>query len=188
MTWIELSVTVDQEAIEPVSELLARFGYNGGVVVEPAWIPGDEGPEFSYDQTRPATLRTYLPLDAQTEETRQRIEQGLWHLGQIRPIGPLELRSLEEEDWANAWKQHYSVMRVGQRTVIVPSWLEYQPQPDDLLLHLDPGMPSVPGSIRRRSSVCACSRSIPDPGCTPSISVLARVFWLSPWLNSARSR
>lgn len=140
MTWIELSVTVDQEAIEPVSELLARFGYNGGVVVEPAWIPGDEGPEFSYDQTRPATLRTYLPLDAQTEEIRQRIEQALWHLGQMRPIGPLELRSLEEEDWANAWKQHYSVMRVGQRTVIVPSWLEYQPQPDDLLLHLDPGM------------------------------------------------
>jgi ribosomal protein L11 methyltransferase len=139
-TWIELSVSADNEAIEAVSEVLARFGYNGGVVVEPAWTPGDEGPEFSYDATRPSTLRTYLPLDAQSEETRQRIEQALWHLGQMRPVGPLQLRTLEEEDWANAWKQHYSVLRVGQRIVIVPSWLEHAAAPDDIVLHLDPGM------------------------------------------------
>ncbi|PDW03135.1 50S ribosomal protein L11 methyltransferase [Candidatus Viridilinea mediisalina] len=140
MTWLELSVSADNEAVEAVSEVLARFGYNGGVVVEPAWTPGDEGPEFRYDPARPATLRTYLPLDAQSEELRQRIEQALWHLGQMRPIGPLQVRALEEEDWANAWKQHYSVLRVGQRIVIVPSWLEHTAAPDDIVLHLDPGM------------------------------------------------
>jgi ribosomal protein L11 methyltransferase len=140
MTWLELSVSADNEAVEAISEVLARFGYNGGVVVEPAWTPGDEGPEFSYDPVRPAILRTYLPLDAQAEETRQRIEQALWHLGQMRPIGPLQLRTLAEEDWANAWKQHYSVLRVGRRIVIVPSWLEYQAAPADVVLNLDPGM------------------------------------------------
>jgi ribosomal protein L11 methyltransferase len=140
MTWLELSVSVDNEAVEAVSELLARYGYNGGVVVEPAWTPGGEGPEFSYDAARPAVLKTYLPLDAQAEEARQRIEQALWHLGQMRPVGPLQVRSLEEEDWANAWKQHYSVLRVGERIVIVPSWLEHQAAPDDVVLQLDPGM------------------------------------------------
>jgi ribosomal protein L11 methyltransferase len=131
---------VDNEAVESVSELLARYGYNGGVVAEPAWTPGDEGPEFSYDLARPVTLRTYVPLDAQAEDVRQRLEQSLWHLGQMRPIGPMQVRTLEEEDWANAWKQHYSVLRVGERTVIVPSWLEYGPQPGDVVLYLDPGM------------------------------------------------
>nr|WP_139088655.1 50S ribosomal protein L11 methyltransferase [Oscillochloris trichoides] len=140
MTWLELSVQVDNEAVESVSELLARYGYNGGVVAEPAWIPGDEGPEFSYDPNRPVTLRTYIPLDAQAEDVRQRLEQALWHFNQIRPLGPLQTRQLEEEDWANAWKQHYSIMRVGQRTVIVPSWLEYSPAPDDVVIALDPGM------------------------------------------------
>ncbi|RRR65470.1 MAG: 50S ribosomal protein L11 methyltransferase [Candidatus Viridilinea halotolerans] len=140
MTWLELSVSADNEAAEAVAEVLARFGYNGGVVVEPAWTPGDEGPEFCYDVTRPTTLRTYLPFDAQTEEIRQRVEQALWHLGQMRPVGPLQLRTLAEEDWANAWKQHYSVLRVGQRMVIVPSWLEHDSAPDDVVLHLDPGM------------------------------------------------
>jgi ribosomal protein L11 methyltransferase len=140
MTWLELSVQVDNEAVESVSELLARYGYNGGVVAEPAWTPGDEGPEFSYDPSRPVTLRTYIPLDAQAEDVRQHIEQALWHLGQMRPISPLQARPLEEEDWANAWKQHYSVLRVGERTVVVPSWLEYEPRPDDVPIYLDPGM------------------------------------------------
>jgi len=140
MSWLELFVEVDNEAVEAVSELLARYGYNGGVVVEPAWTAGGEGPEFSYDATRPAVLRTYLPLDAQAEEVRQRIEQALWHLGQMRPIGKLQTRTLEEEDWANAWKQHYRVLRVGERTVVVPSWLQHEAQPGDVVLHLDPGM------------------------------------------------
>jgi ribosomal protein L11 methyltransferase len=140
MTWLELSVQVDNEAVESVSELLARYGYNGGVVAEPAWTPGDEGPEFSYDPARPVTLRTYIPLDAQAEDVRQRLEQALWHLGQMRPVSPLQARTLEEEDWANAWKQHYSILRVGERTVVVPSWLAYEPQPEDVAIFLDPGM------------------------------------------------
>jgi ribosomal protein L11 methyltransferase len=140
MTWLEFSVQVDHEAVESVSALLAQYGYNGGVVVEPAWTPGGEGPEFSYDPSRPAVLRTYLPLDAQAEDIRQRLEQALWHFGQMRPVGSLQVRTLEEEDWANAWKQHYHVLRVGRRTVIVPSWLEHEAKADDVVLNLDPGM------------------------------------------------
>lgn len=140
MNWLELSVTVDPEAVEAVSELLARHGYNGGVVVEPAWTPGDEGPEFSYDSERPVTLRTYLQADADSEQVRQQVAEGLWHLGRMRSVGPLQVRPLAEEDWANAWKQHYSVQRIGTRTVIVPSWLDYAAQPADIVLQLDPGM------------------------------------------------
>jgi ribosomal protein L11 methyltransferase len=140
MTWLELSVDVDPEAVESISEVLAQYGYNGGVVVDQPIIPGADGPEYSFDTSRPATVRTYVPLDAQAEETRQRIELALWHFGQIRAVGPLNTRRLEEQDWANAWKQHYTIQRIGARTVIVPSWLEYQPEPDDLVLRLDPGM------------------------------------------------
>jgi ribosomal protein L11 methyltransferase len=140
MTWLELSVDVDPEAVESVSELLAQYGYNGGVVVDQPIITGADGPEYSFDTSRPVTVRTYLPLDERAEETRQRIEQALWHFGQMRAVGPLSVRPLEEEDWANAWKQHYTIQRLGARTVIVPSWLEYEPQPGDIVLRLDPGM------------------------------------------------
>src|SRR5215213_3983782 len=140
MTWLELSVDVETEAVESVSELLAQYGYNGGVVVDQPIITGADGPEYSFDTSRPVTVRTYLPLDERAEETRQRIEQALWHFGQMRAVGPLSVRPLEEEDWANAWKQHYTIQRLGARTVIVPSWLEYVPQPGDIVLRLDPGM------------------------------------------------
>jgi hypothetical protein len=33
-SWIELSVEVDNEAVEPVVELFSRYGYNEGVVIE----------------------------------------------------------------------------------------------------------------------------------------------------------
>ncbi|MBC8164089.1 MAG: 50S ribosomal protein L11 methyltransferase, partial [Roseiflexaceae bacterium] len=140
MSWIELAVDVDHEAAEPVSDLLAHYGYNGGVVLDQPIIPGTEGSEFSFDEQRPVTLRTFIPADQWTEEARSRIEQALWHLGRIRPVGELRVRPLEEQDWANAWKQHYKIQRIGQRTVIVPSWLEYAPKDGDIVLRLDPGM------------------------------------------------
>jgi ribosomal protein L11 methyltransferase len=140
MSWLELSVQVDPEAVESISELLSEYGYNGGVVIDQPIIPGEDGPEYTYDAGRPVTLRTYLPLDDQTEAIRARIEQALWHLGRMRTIGPLLAHPIEEQDWANAWKRYYTIQHVGAKTVIVPSWLEYTPRPGEVIIRLDPGM------------------------------------------------
>ncbi len=140
MGWIEFNVTVDHEAVESVSELFARVGYNGGVAVEEPFIGSPDGPDYVIDTSKPVVVRTYVPQDAQAEEVRARLEQGLWALGMLRQVGPLETRVLAEEDWANAWKAYYPIRRIGRRWVIVPSWLDYQPEPDDLVIDLDPGM------------------------------------------------
>jgi ribosomal protein L11 methyltransferase len=140
MSWLELSVEVDPEAVESVSELLAQYGYNGGVVIDQPIIPGEDGPEYTYDTGRPVTLRTYLQRDAAAEATCARLEQALWHLGRMRAVGPLRTQPIEEQDWAEAWKRYYTIQKLGQRTVIVPSWLEYQEQPGDVVIRLDPGM------------------------------------------------
>lgn len=147
MNWLELSVDVNTEAVESVSELFARYGYNAGVVVEQAIIPPQEEyanweslthPEI--DPTRPVSVRTYLPNDAEASKKRQQIEQALWHLGQMRQISPLRVEVREEEDWANAWKAYYGIQRMGERIVIKPSWLEYNTREGDVVLDLDPGM------------------------------------------------
>jgi hypothetical protein len=69
----------------------------------------------------------------------QRIEEGLWHLRQIGHVGPLMREERPEEDWANAWKEHFHVLRIGERFVIRPTWREYDPRPGDLVIDLDPG-------------------------------------------------
>jgi ribosomal protein L11 methyltransferase len=140
VSWLELSVDVDPEAVESVSELLAQEGYNGGVVIDQPILPDVDGPEYAYDTSRPVTLRTYLPLDEHAAAAQARIEHALWHLGRMRPVGLLRVQQLEEQDWADAWKQHYTIQRIGEYTVVVPSWLEYTAQPGDLVLQLDPGM------------------------------------------------
>jgi ribosomal protein L11 methyltransferase len=85
-------------------------------------------------------VRTYLPLDQDAGEKRKRIEESLWHLGRMRPVGELRVRQCKEEDWANAWKAFYGVQRMGNRIVIKPSWLDYTPREGDVVLDLDPGM------------------------------------------------
>jgi protein-L-isoaspartate(D-aspartate) O-methyltransferase len=45
-----------------------------------------------------------------------------------------------EDDWANAWKEHYHVLHLGERTVIKPSWRAYDPRPGEVVVELDPGM------------------------------------------------
>ena len=35
-------------------------------------------------------------------------------------------------------QEHYHVHRVGERTVIRPPWRDYDEQPDDIILNLDP--------------------------------------------------
>lgn len=156
MNWLELRVAVDHESVEAVSEVLSQYGYNGGVVIDMPWkatkesdgwigTPHDQDgadapPLYTVDPNVPVTLRTYLHQDNQAEDVRQRIEQALWHLGQLRPVGPLEVRELQEEDWANEWRKYYQIQRIGKRVVIVPSWLEHAPSPEDIVLHLDPGM------------------------------------------------
>jgi ribosomal protein L11 methyltransferase len=138
--WLELSVPANAESVEAVSELLARYGYNEGVVIEEPYRQDDDGDNLVVDPTRPVIVRTYLPIDAQLADRKQAIEEGVWHLRQIGGVGEPSARGLAEEDWANAWKEHFPVLRIGKRFVVRPSWRAYEPRPDDRVIHLDPGM------------------------------------------------
>jgi ribosomal protein L11 methyltransferase len=139
MDWLEFSVQVDPEAVEAVSELFAQVGYNQGVVVEEAVVPHPDE-DYHIDPAAPVSVRTYLPAGADAEAARERVARALWHLGQLRPVGPLVVRPMREEEWADAWKSHYQTQRVGRRLTIKPSWLDYAPAPGELIIELDPGM------------------------------------------------
>jgi ribosomal protein L11 methyltransferase len=102
----------------------------------------DEGQEYRVLVGQPVTVHAYLPLDGQEEDTRQRIAEGLWHLRSLGEhfVGELTTRVVNEEDWANAWKDYFHVTHIGQRLVIRPSWREYTPKGEEVVLELDPGM------------------------------------------------
>jgi ribosomal protein L11 methyltransferase len=141
--WVELSVTADIEAVEVVSEILTRFA-PGGTSVQPGFGLVDEGLGAVVDPAQPAIVRAYMPgIDPAGVETA--IAEATTALGHLqafglRPIGDLQIRLLHEDDWAEAWKSYFPVLRVGRRMVIRPTWRRHRRQPDDVVLSLDPGM------------------------------------------------
>jgi ribosomal protein L11 methyltransferase len=139
MKWLELMVQVDNEAVESVTEVFSRF-VKGGVAIEEDITTFGDREGFIVNTHKPVAIRGYLPVDDTCGCSVTQIKDALDHLSMIRPIGELSLRELAEEDWANAWKEHFQVHRVGQRTVIVPTWRQYEPLPNDVVITLDPGM------------------------------------------------
>jgi len=141
--WLELTVTADVEAVEAVSEILGRVA-PGGTSVEPAFELVNEGLGARVDPTRPSTVRAYVPARDRAAAERAAAEAGeaLGHLQAfgLRPIGELATRIVHEADWAEAWKAHFPVLRVGRRLVIKPTWRRHRAGPDDVVLALDPGM------------------------------------------------
>ncbi len=138
--WIELSVEVDAEAVEPVSELFSRFGFNEGVAVDQPFTQEADGDNLAVDLSHPFTVRTFVAAADLRPDAVEEIRTSLWHLGRMREVGELRVSERREDEWADAWKEHYRPQRVGERVVVRPPWFEYDATGDEVVVVLDPGM------------------------------------------------
>jgi ribosomal protein L11 methyltransferase len=179
-SWIELSVEVDNEAVEPVVELFSRYGYNEGVVIEEPFTQDRDGDNVRVDISRPFRIRTFIPQETFDASSLDAIRTGLWHLGQMRDTGELIVETRNEEDWANAWKAHYVPVRVGTRVVVRPPWQDYGPVEDDVVVLLDPGMafgtgthPTTQIALRLLETLEIADRSVFDVGTGSGIIAIA---------------
>jgi ribosomal protein L11 methyltransferase len=136
MNWLEVSLTVNGELAEAVADVLARFAYSG-VMMEQGVKYTDE--EDVGTPTGPITVRAYLEMNDRIEETRHKLEESLYYLGRIQPLPPTAYKQIADQNWMEAWKQHYRPILVGERLVIVPAWLE-SPDPNRVAIKIDPGM------------------------------------------------
>ena len=135
--WIEVELIVDGELAEAVAEVLGRF-VSGGVAIESTAVAASDDDSVG-QAIGPWRVCGYLPVDDQLEENRRRLEESLWYLGRIRPLPSPQFRTVQEQDWSQAWKQHYKPILIGERLVVVPAWQE-SPDPGRVAVRMDPGM------------------------------------------------
>ena len=51
----------------------------------------------------------------------------------------IELEGMNEDDWAESWKQYYKPVPLGKVT-IVPAWEKYEAKEGEIIIRMDPGM------------------------------------------------
>ncbi|MEE8519445.1 MAG: 50S ribosomal protein L11 methyltransferase, partial [Dehalococcoidia bacterium] len=136
--WLEFKIEVPYEFVEPVAELFRRYG-KGGVAIEEA---GGWDPDLGESQPpRPsAVLRTYMPQTPGFRSNREIVHIGVQLISKITDLPPLEEREIKEREWEEAWKAHFTPLRVGKHLLVQPPWHRDAPKPDDVVIEIDPGL------------------------------------------------
>ena len=136
LSWEEVSILVSEDLAEPVINTLSGI-LPGGLVIER--IYGDVFP-YELDQiTVPVRVYGYYPVDSHLEEIREMIFHGLKQLREDILIPDPVFSLVEQQNWATAWQDRYLPIPLGEKLVVVPSWLE-NPHPERMPIWIDPGM------------------------------------------------
>lgn len=172
MELIELSIEVDSETTEPICEAFRRYGCER-IVVE------------QLDPSGPNPLllvKAYAPKDDSQDKLMADMEVVVRLLGLVRPVGNLQIRQLQEEDWALAWRRQYTIQHLGKRLVVCPTWLSYEPKKHEVVVHMDPGMafgtgvhPTTRMCLQGLDNLVKSGMRIADVGCGSGILSIAAV-------------
>ena len=125
--YTEITILTHPEAAEGVADILLVLGATGVA-----------------EERRPLNVRmiAYLPSDDQLEERVREIRSRLTALEKegLR-IGPgtVGVRTLEQQAWSEAWKDHFQVLKVTPGLAIVPTWEEYEAEEGEYVVVLEPG-------------------------------------------------
>jgi len=176
LSWLELSLNLNGELAEAVTEVLSRYS-SGGVAIEMA---ADSNSDLS--AATDVLVKAYIPIDGQEDEQRRRIEEGLWHLSQIQPLPEPDFRIIKEADWQTSWKKHFQPIAIGKRLLIIPPWITIEEIEREVIV-LEPGMafgtglhPSTRICLEAMEDILQPGDNILDIGCGTGILSIAAVL------------
>ena len=176
MQWAEVSVDTSHEATDLVSEILQELGAAGVVIEDPALLNEyirsglwDYTDLKESEETEVVRVKAYWALDEELEGKLQRLAARLDDLtahGIDKGAGAVSWKAVADEEWAETWKEFFHTEKIGARTVIKPTWEEYEAKAREIVVELDPGAAFGTG---QHATTSLCIRALEDlvrPGMT----------------------
>jgi len=182
MNWIKLTISVDDTSlIEPLCDKLVAadisefeiVGNNADIPLLEGELPPDEIDDLN--ETLPAVC-VYVTQNSVGEEKIEAIK-ALDFDFDIK----LATEIINEEDWANSWKQYFKPIFVGEKIIICPEWEIAPENTGRIVFTINPGMSFGTGShettrlcIVQLERYVTANTTVLDLGCGSGIlSVIA---------------
>ena len=154
MKVVEIKVIYESDDIEratkEISDIFYGFGVTGLKIEEPM---KSKNPLDFYKNEKEFlmvdhAISAYFPLHPYAEKRKMAIlstfEEKFADRDDI--IYTVDFYEYDEEDYQNSWKKYLFPEKVSEKFVVKPTWREYTPEADELIIELDPGRAFGTGS------------------------------------------
>ena len=145
MKWMEVTIKFDffnkEMGADLISNIFFETGLHGVVIVDPDDEPPDGwGDEIKIKPEYNAVIG-YAPKNEFFEQRNQSITDKLSRLkAELKIEYNIELQQIDEEDWAESWKEYFWPQKIGKQIVVKPTWREYKQNNGEIVIEIDPGM------------------------------------------------
>ena len=162
MEYIELKIKVDKSHLEETEDLLTGSGFSSMMIDDPDDIRDIEAhPDlYRYDYINEALTEdldrspVITLFFADDEEGRAELARAKQLLESSMPGISMESSNAgDDSEWLYKWQEHFKPTKVGSRIVVKPSWEEYEPAEEELVIEMDPGMAFGSG-LHETTSMC----------------------------------
>ena len=198
MVYNEHIIFTTTKGIEHVSNILVAIGVSGFEIID-----SNDFKEFLKENTPHYDYIDDSVLKILDEQTRIKVytadvDQGnntfkeiLKQINNLKAsdtenvFGSLEIitSKVDEKNWQDNWKKFFKPKKIGNNLVVCPLWKKYDPQKDDIVLKIDPGMTFGTG-LHETTSNCLLlmqeidikNKTVLDVGCGSGILSLASVL------------
>ena len=154
MKVVEIKVIYESDDIEratkEISDIFYGFGVTGLKIEEPM---KSKNPLDFYKNEKEFlmvdhAISAYFPLNPYAEKRKAAIlstfEEKFAEREDI--VYTVDFYEYDEEDYQNSWKKYLFPEKVSEKFVVKPTWREYTPEADELIIELDPGRAFGTGS------------------------------------------
>ena len=184
MRWIEVSVPTAAAEIDGLCEELSALGVDGISIEDERDFQSFLEQNRKYWDYVDDSLRERFSGRSVVKFYLSDDEDGRAALEKIRAALDRELATqyMEDQDWENSWKQYYEPIPVGGRLLIVPEWMDAEPE-GRTVLRLDPGIAFGTGShattrmcLEALEGVAGPGKRVLDLGCGSGILGIAALL------------